>query len=93
VVLATDGFVHVASAAVTAGPSTQLDHPRVNGVAGAVALVTPSARAGPDAPILVTSNVGLAFTGERWSIVALDGRPIPVGAAFKVWVAPERRGV
>ena len=86
-------FVHVATAANIPGASpwaTVLDHPLLNGSGTAILFVTPnwnpSAPAGVYDPHSINVIYGAHAPG-RWSIMNRDVAPMPVGAAFNVWVA------
>jgi serine/threonine protein kinase len=64
-------------------------------------LAPPSARGNPDGVVLVTANwnpgglgdiyhdhpLGVYYCGDRWAIFNQDMAPMPLGAAFNVWIA------
>lgn len=83
-------FAHVASArSVREYPhATEVDHPALNGDAGAMPVVTPNFT--PDGGPLVASYhpVGVWFNERngRWYVYNSDGAPMPAGTGFNVRV-------
>src|SRR6266496_1090857 len=85
-------FTHVVSVANTPTPSrTVLSHPLLDGVADARPILMSVWNHGSNPGVDNNHPVGLAYgidVSERWSIVALDGGVLPLGAQFNVEVAP-----
>ncbi len=77
-------FEHFASAGTNSGNSTFLDHPELNGRAGAVVFV---ARAGP---VLVSSAhvLGVWFTGSVWAIFFQDHATMIENSLYNLYIPP-----
>lgn len=78
--------LHIATNSNTNGSVTRLDHPLLNGNIDAIIIVTPLQRQA--AQLLPLSPLGVAYDGERWSIVCINGSSIPLGASFSVLMFP-----
>jgi hypothetical protein len=87
-----NAFTHVVSVANNPVPSrTVLTHPLLDGQGGVRPIVMSVWNHGSNPGVDNNHPVGLAFgidVWDRWSIVALDGGALPMGAQFNVEVAP-----
>lgn len=77
-----NAYRHLATAANIAGNYTLLDHPLLNGHRCARPHVTQSAGQG----VYNGHQVGVWYTGSRWSVFNQDGAAMPVNAEFDVIV-------
>jgi hypothetical protein len=77
-----NAYRHVASAGNISGNFTLLDHPLLNGHACARPHVTQSAGQG----VFNGHQIGVWYTGSRWSVFNQDGAAMPVDAEFDVIV-------
>ena len=83
-------WLHHSNAANTAGNSTYLDHPNINGDPHALLTVTPSWGPAGGAGVYLASNIGTWYDDGRaqWAIFTQDLVSIPVGVAFTVTSHP-----
>jgi hypothetical protein len=86
-------FVHVATAANSAGDWTTIDHPLTNGKPGAILIVTPNWNPGNVGGVYDNHPIGVFYTGTQWAIFNQDLTAIPVGAAFNVIIPTAAAGV
>lgn len=75
-----NAYRHVAAPGNIAGNYTLLDHPLLDGNACAQVHVTQSAGQG----VFNGHQIGVWYTGSRWSVFNQDGATMPVGAEFHV---------
>ena len=88
-VLCPEGaFVHrVSPQNLCGGNGTWLEHPAARGNPDAVILVTPNWNPGGQGGLYHGSALGVYYCGDRWAIFNQDLAPMPIGAAFNVWIA------
>jgi len=81
-------FVHYATVDNAYGGSTQFHHPLTDDRPDAIVHVTqnwnPPGSSGTDNDKVI----GVIYYNGQWSIFNEDDSPIPVGAAFNIWVPP-----
>jgi hypothetical protein len=86
-------FVHVATAANSAGDYTIIDHPLTNGNPNAIILVTPNWNPGGVGSIYDNHPIGVYYASGKWRIFNQDIAAMPVGAAFNVIIPTTGAGV
>ncbi len=86
-------FVHVATAANSAGDYTIIDHPLTNGKPDAIILVTPNWNPGNVGGTYDKHPIGVWYDGSKWAIFNQDHTAIPVNAAFNVIIPTPGPGV
>ena len=89
-VLCTKGaFVHRALPGNIINNWTLIDNPQCNGKKDARVLVTANWNPGGQGGTYNNHTLGVWYTDGRWSIFNQDRMPLPVGAAFNVFVAEQ----
>jgi hypothetical protein len=82
------GFVHrVTPQNLCGGNGTWIEHPAARGNPDAVILVTPNWNPGGQGGLYHGSALGVYYCGDRWALFNQDMAPMPLGAAFNVWIA------
>lgn len=81
-------FVHMATSANRSGDFTIIDNALTNGQPAAILIVTPNWNPPGSRGIYDDHPIGVYYTSGKWTIFHQDGTPIPLGAAFNVWVPP-----
>jgi hypothetical protein len=80
-------FVHIATAGNSVNGWTTLDESSVNYNPYAVIVVTQNwSPAGQSGGVFNVHQVGVWYDGSHWAIFNEDSAPVPVGAAFNVYV-------
>ena len=79
-------FVHTAVAWNIFGNSTAFHHPHSDGNPNAIVRVTQNWNPSSAPGVYNDHNIGVAYTGNDWSIFNQDGAAMPEGASFNVTV-------
>lgn len=77
-------FLHVATSANTSGKSTTIDNSATNNNASALVFVTPSYNPIGQAGTYEDHVLGVSYHNGKWSIINVDGAPMPTTGAFNV---------
>ena len=84
-VIVPEGLTVIAYAGNTTGNRLVVQDPRVDGRGDMVMLATHVYNPGGKGGTYVTSPTALIYGKEAWSVVALEGNPMPDGAAFHLY--------